>query len=592
MNNPNPSNPDKNWQLVPYQGTNRELAASPHEPVAGSILPVRYPVVFDQTFWDTFATDPVALPPSHLRIPYWRHTEGAAEWQRRRQQAAAQNNEAMLRYERLVSDIEIENQCIVRCNQQDLAAYKQEEANYQRKFADYQEALELHERKKVIQRERTEARLRKKLEHAIDKQTPILKEILVDIARRARRKTAISLLFVVWCVFAMIYAWVYVHFPYYIALPALPLVLLSFAILDSHRQRIAEWKSDVGYTTYGDDHYQSKYTFWLRDVKYVAPGQRGKCCVFTPVYFPLTGDTLLTTDPEREPHPLGTKEDNYHTRTSEDPLFPPGDLPQLFLSCIPGISVIVMLSLLCEMVGEIFVVNALTLQVDVAAIKRKSRLLQLFYRNLSDSDVVEYLERNTDIPQPPASVAAPCSRPLKQKPALPKLVEPVMPEPPAEYLLDGPEGDYSRTLKGAVVYTAEENRRLARHAVFADNQVRHYFCFGDMPVPFYDGESPHMVLMGTTGSGKTTLFRMLMSALLPLTRSQAERIVRQSPDLRLRKPSSSHEWSRSFTHQAIVYDAKNEAVQQLKAFGFNEESDLIILEPSNPKCSLGTLPAT
>ena len=160
MNNPNPSNPDKNWQLVPYQDQPRACGEPPRT-CGGSILPDRYPVGFDETFWDTFATDPVALPPSHLRIPYWRHTEEQAERQRRRQQAGAQNNEAMLEYERLVSDIETENQCIVRCNQQDLAAYKQEEANYQGKFADYQEALKLHERKKAVQRERTEARLRR-----------------------------------------------------------------------------------------------------------------------------------------------------------------------------------------------------------------------------------------------------------------------------------------------------------------------------------------------------------------------------------------------------------------------------------------------
>ena len=151
----------------------------------------------------------------------------------------------------------------------------------------------------------------------------------------------------------MMYAWTYVNFPFYIVLPAFPLLLMSFAMLGFYRHRKAEWKSNVGYTTCGDGHYQSKYTFWLRDEKYVAPGQRDKWGVYTPVYFPIAADTLLSSDPERELHPLGTKEDNYHTRTKEDPLFPTGDLPQIFLSCIPGISLIVMLSLLCEMLGEL-----------------------------------------------------------------------------------------------------------------------------------------------------------------------------------------------------------------------------------------------
>ena len=195
MNNPKPSNPDKKTQPVPYQGTNGKPAISSHDLEAGNILPDRYPIVLDQDFWDTFAKDPVALPPAHLVIPLWRSTEGKAEFRRRQQQAAAQNNEAVLLYERLVSDIESKNQRIRCRNQEDLDAYRKEHAAYQRKVADYQKALQAHEHLKVAQRKSTEARLLLELQTSIDEQTPILREILVDIARRARRKTAISLLF-------------------------------------------------------------------------------------------------------------------------------------------------------------------------------------------------------------------------------------------------------------------------------------------------------------------------------------------------------------------------------------------------------------
>src|SRR5690606_22898906 len=54
------------------------------------------------------------------------------------------------------------------------------------------------------------------------------------------------------------------------------------------------------------------------------------------------------------------------------------------------------------------------------------------------------------------------------------------------------------------------------------------------------------------------------------------------------RPRSPHEWARSHTFQAVVYNAKTENVSVLEAFGFNAdagaETDLFILDPNDSRC--------
>lgn len=122
---------------------------------------------------------------------------------------------------------------------------------------------------------------------------------------------------------------------------------------------------------------------------------------------------------------------------------------------------------------------------------------------------------------------------------------------------------------------------LARSRLFANDQVHPHFTFGGVPFPIM-GNSPHMLVIGTTGSGKTTTLLRLMSLLLPLSTAQAHRIAERLANGATAYPESLHQWGRSRTHQAVVYNAKGEYLQYLEAFGFDNEVDLFNFDPADP----------
>jgi energy-coupling factor transporter ATP-binding protein EcfA2 len=187
---------------------------------------------------------------------------------------------------------------------------------------------------------------------------------------------------------------------------------------------------------------------------------------------------------------------------------------------------------------------------------------------------------NATAPHPPAPPVelSQCELPLPPEP-----IVPVRPAPPAS-CYDDSKPNVTQTIRGTTLATLEQNRQLARYYLYEDNEVHPYLSFGDLPVVLRQGQSANMLVAGTSGAGKSTLLKMLLSQLLPLTFSQARRLVEQSPDIYKRRFSSPHEWSRSFTHQAVVYNAKDEYVPFLKGFGFHEDRDLFILDLSDPRC--------
>jgi Type IV secretion-system coupling protein DNA-binding domain len=134
----------------------------------------------------------------------------------------------------------------------------------------------------------------------------------------------------------------------------------------------------------------------------------------------------------------------------------------------------------------------------------------------------------------------------------------------------------------------ELNSLAGRQSVFADNQVRPYYHLGRVPITFEDGQASNLVCIGQQGSGKTATLEYLMSALLPLTKSQLSKIIDRTPNGSIPLPKSMHEWSRSLTHQAVVYNAKQDYIPFLAKLGFNPEggpnSDLIILDPYDERC--------
>jgi len=185
------------------------------------------------------------------------------------------------------------------------------------------------------------------------------------------------------------------------------------------------------------------------------------------------------------------------------------------------------------------------------------------------------------IPKPPCSPEKPILRQLMPEPPPPMLRTPNILQPPPECFDTPDKGLVEHVFKGSQVYGLEQVTTLARSRLFANDQVRPHFTLGGVPFPIV-GNSPHMLIVGTTGSGKTTTLLRLMSSLLPLSTAQARRLAERLASGTTAYPESLHQWGRSRTHQAVVYNAKGEYLQYLEAFGFDSEVDLLNLDPADP----------
>ena len=173
--------------------------------------------------------------------------------------------------------------------------------------------------------------------------------------------------------------------------------------------------------------------------------------------------------------------------------------------------------------------------------------------------------------------------PMLSLPTSPNLRTPQALEPPVECFDEQAAEDGETVFKGAQVHAVNHVKTLAIARLFADDRVRPYFVFGGVPFEIAGG-SPHMLVVGASGSGKTTAILKLMSSLLPLSRSQAEKIEERARSGESAYPRSTHEWGRSLTHQAVVYNAKGEYLKYLRAFGFDADRDLYNLDPADPNC--------
>jgi len=162
--------------------------------------------------------------------------------------------------------------------------------------------------------------------------------------------------------------------------------------------------------------------------------------------------------------------------------------------------------------------------------------------------------------------------------------------------------DTQGVIRGAKVATLEEVRRLASHRLLSDGIEQPHFYFGGIPHGFRTSGASSILVIGGSGSGKTATIRNLMNELMPLPESIRsryhchERLEAYPATVGLYYDSEEHgkyqhdrgnvlqHWSRSFTHQAVVYNAKNEYLSILTSLGFREEEDVIILDPADPRC--------
>lgn len=181
-------------------------------------------------------------------------------------------------------------------------------------------------------------------------------------------------------------------------------------------------------------------------------------------------------------------------------------------------------------------------------------------------------------PKPPTR---PVAHALIATPTSPQFKTPEVLKPPASCFDSAVMGDIEYVFRGSQVYGLEQVTTVARSLLFADDVVRPHFDFGGAPFAIR-GNAPHMLIVGTSGSGKTTTLLRLLSSLLPLSRSQAARLAERLLKSEERYPQTAHEWGRSQTHQAVVYNAKGEYLSHLEAFGFDSEVDLFNLDPADP----------
>lgn len=196
----------------------------------------------------------------------------------------------------------------------------------------------------------------------------------------------------------------------------------------------------------------------------------------------------------------------------------------------------------------------------------------------------EYIDVNHLLPKPPKAITLTAKRPM---PSRPTYQRPEMPTPPPSCYDDNIVEEQRAILQGASLANIEQNLRQAREWLFAEGTLRPYFLLGGIPFPFRAKQIRHYLCIGQSGSGKSTVLIHLMSQFLPLTRKQTKNILARSTSIEVPRPRSSHEWSRSLTFQAVVYNAKTEHVPILEAFGFNADAgpntDLFILDPRDSR---------
>ena len=64
--------------------------------------------------------------------------------------------------------------------------------------------------------------------------------------------------------------------------------------------------------------------------------------------------------------------------------------------------------------------------------------------------------------------------------------------------------DDREIIRGAKLDDVEQLRTTLLRQVYAGNFVHSYFKFGDLPIPFVEGQTAHTLCIGDSGAGKTT----------------------------------------------------------------------------------------
>lgn len=540
-----------------------------------NVLPADYAIRpakdFHELDYGVLCTHPSALAPSPYRVVHWKITVGDDLWKRRQKEAEDANRRARADYNRQLGEVSAENARIDSLNQTNRQRYAAE----LRAFNSDAEArvAQSRARDEAVAQQKEAARTHLCQELKSQKQKRVVESALGEAIRHARRMTMRSPWLLLWLVLLVIHAAQLLVAPIWAGLSGGPIYLLSCILITRQRQTIIQTAKSLGKFSAVTGSGQNRWRFW----SYRPPKTRDEPA--TSVYSPVHVLPRHIDAQPRERFPLGQL---------EAVTIPVLNVNAFIACCIPGLSTLGVLSCCMWVVTELWLCSSVRRQAKSIYKYRRKKLTALLKKQLSTNEVKAHFEgRYAD---PSLSVTAfdrprkPAYIPREELPKLPELVVPEHPVPPGDCYDTDDKGDYSHTLRGALLYAVDEIRTLARYDLFADGRIRPYFLLGDVPLAILEGESANILVMGATGAGKTTIIRNLMSALIPLTATQVRRILDRSPEATKRLPASLHEWSRSQVYQSVVYNAKQENISFLVALGFDPDVDLFILDPADTRC--------
>jgi hypothetical protein len=556
-------------------------------PRPNTLLPTDYAFELTKEFRATFSKQGYVALPSSYQLAYWKKHVGDAAWEKECTQVDDANKKTIAEYEQQVAQIADQNRLRSDSNRLVMKQHEQKVAAYQRDLAAYPK----REEKLIRIRESEAVRLRnEELERVIDSQAGFVAAAIEDAWRIAGEEWKLGPIRFVNPLIAL----------GLLTLPSVigPCLCAWFALIVLKVSSV-NLRRDLAiilthYTTlrYQEAILRPRYRFFLCSVNHTDAPQRK---VYSPTdvehtLLLLSEDKkwwLMNKHSTEEPSPFGSfrPQDFRCPRTLKGTVLI--RLARLVLWLIPGISLWMAYTARKRMLAILREVFLQKVSLTEIQLRRKNSLAATLQKNLlmprDRAILVEQYKAKLLIlsPQPPQAPAEPILQPLAAVPLCPKLRTPQEIEPPSWCFDTSVRDNTEFVFKGSQVYEIEQVTPLARTLLFADNRVRPHFSFGGVPFAIA-GNAPHMLLVGTTGSGKTTLNLRLLSSMLPLSKSQAQRLADKISQEGANYPSSSHQWARSRTHQAVVYNAKGEYLKYLEAFGFDSNVDLFNLDPADP----------
>ena len=548
-------------------------------PISTRLFPESYPFEPSEEF-RTACEQNVGLPllASH-RLAIWQKTVGDPGWEKEVAEVEAANKLALAEHEQEIRKTTAENHRRMEANHDAEQAYNAAVIAYERA------CKELPAREEMARQQAIETVKRKchaELIDALDGQGRAIDQALLharDIANEEKRTSQLAW----WRRIVLAIGVITLPTIVGASICAFLACFMRLCLVRQYRRRLAEILNTYNYPASFVKTSHKRVLFLLRKAPYHESME-------TPVYSPVQ---LIDAPASyrnggrdvREDYPLGQyNPDSFAAFDFDELLLWMGFL---FVAAMPGVGLLVTLCLGVPLEEDLKDLIGLRTGRDEIQRHRKEKLTALLIEELHRPEVLNPLverqlgEDRLNWPAPPSQPRQAARQAMLGLPDPPALRIPNQLTAPDSCFDSEERRDFSHILKGSLVYDSKHVGMLSRYRIFEGDCVRPYFMFGGVPISLSES-GPHILVVGTAGAGKTTVIRRIMSSLLPLTRRQAEEIISRAPKVEQRLPNSADEWSRSRTHQAVVYNAKGEYLNYLKAFGFDQDIDLFSFDPTDP----------